>query len=299
MKQITILTIISFFFISITFSKAQEYSPMAVEGATWILECNDGENNYTIIFRIEGETTIDSVVWKKVFFLDAGLNPTFPYTVIDKYWYSIIRDDIEERKVYIHIVNSNLPSYLYGVPCWKLTYCISDLHYNFNMEPGDLFENHCPFLGFHDASVYLSSITEEFRHGKMRKILKFSFNMELVEGVGFPYGPFLKYWPNIQNWAYGKSTYCVGDIETCILSASNKELIHSNILSVFPNPGDGRFTIGDNISVKQVSVFDTHGKLYHSGKSASIDLSDAPSQIYYVKVLDELGKVHVQRLMKQ
>ena len=41
MRPATTLTIIILFFTSTTFSIAQDYKPMAVEGATWIQHCHD------------------------------------------------------------------------------------------------------------------------------------------------------------------------------------------------------------------------------------------------------------------
>ena len=95
MKQFKIIA-----FILTSFSiVAQDYVPMAVDSATWVLASTD-ENpifNNVKVLRIEGDTVVNSSTYSKI----------YKYTVDDSKLISqsrlligLIRDDIDERKVY-------------------------------------------------------------------------------------------------------------------------------------------------------------------------------------------------------
>ena len=118
--------------------------------------------------------------------------------------------------------------------------CSQQLYYDFNLSLGDTLVKTCAFRNPHVPFTYdaiVSSITEEFIFGQNRKVFHVDNGFfRLIEGFGLHKGLFLPsedeginaggLWQNL-------SAYCVGELEECNLFVSNKELIHSSIISVF------------------------------------------------------------------
>ncbi len=95
MKQLkTILFLLTAF---TTF--AQEYIPMAVDSATWVLASTDENPIYdeVIVLRIEGDTILNTFSYSKIYkyvYQNSGLISSSRLLI------GLLRDDISERKVY-------------------------------------------------------------------------------------------------------------------------------------------------------------------------------------------------------
>ena len=81
--------------------KAQDYTPLVIEQATWQIIAINGNVYNPFGYTIEGDTTIESVAYKKVYYLD--LYPdTFSvdYAIEDRWLFGTLREDTAARKVY-------------------------------------------------------------------------------------------------------------------------------------------------------------------------------------------------------
>jgi hypothetical protein len=73
--------------------------------------------------------------------------------------------------------------------------------------------------------------------------------------------------------------------------------------SVYPNPSQGKFEIKDEkLKTKKAEIFNLFGeKVFDSAVSISdnsaIDISEQPSGIYLLRITDEKGIVHSQKLI--
>lgn len=77
-----------------------------------------------------------------------------------------------------------------------------------------------------------------------------------------------------------------------------KEKFVYDAISVYPNPGNGRFQFSENVD--EVSVFDLAGKIMklQTGRSGAIDVSDLPKGIYLLKLTKQDHTI-TQRIIKQ
>jgi len=81
------------------------------------------------------------------------------------------------------------------------------------------------------------------------------------------------------------------------------ETIETPILSIYPNPTKGELRIdGGELSVKNIEIFDVHGKKLSSypyfASHSKIDISHLSSGVYFVKISTETGEV-VKKVVKE
>ena len=76
-------------------------------------------------------------------------------------------------------------------------------------------------------------------------------------------------------------------------------------ISIFPNPGSGKFTIILPANTRMLEVADSQGKIimnedlsYYTGKEFMLDLSDKPRGLYLVKILLEGRIIHEKLVLK-
>ncbi len=65
---------------------------------------------------------------------------------------------------------------------------------------------------------------------------------------------------------------------------------------IYPNPTTGILTIEGVEGI--ASVYDIYGRLVLTTKTNTLDISQAARGIYFVRVLDEEGKVYSQKVVK-
>ena len=89
-----------------TQAQKDEYIPLAVEGAQWLILRDWPETpmpDEYFGYKIMGDTVINDTVYKKVYkreFESVNNNYTEPYEIVDEYLYDVIRDNAINRKVY-------------------------------------------------------------------------------------------------------------------------------------------------------------------------------------------------------
>jgi len=83
------------------------------------------------------------------------------------------------------------------------------------------------------------------------------------------------------------------DVESSTSEVSISEL------GLYPNPASDFIMISENILVKNYEVHDLVGRVIAQGNNNSVDLSPiAKNGAYLVKVIDEEGKIYVDRFLK-
>jgi hypothetical protein len=238
------LTLLGLIFSTTFLSKtnAQEYKPMAIEGAHWIVVTDLGstlwwDEKYS--FTIRGDTTVNGGNYKKVYrehFEFNNQKKTFTNRIIFSKLYALMRDDIIQKKVYaINFEDSydNCPQ--------NKEYLLFD----FSVEKGDTLDwcNLDARRRGVDSICRVDSIgliKTSFLEGS-RKTIYTVFRASLyqdgtpvhskraiIEGLGhLSFGPFLI--------TVNLIDYCVGKDADCGIISATKNPIGLS-LKVFPNP---------------------------------------------------------------
>jgi hypothetical protein len=171
-----------------------------------------GDNDFTeftyFIFRIEGDSTVNGVDYKKVYRFD---NPDLsqPIDKSEGYLYTLLREDIPSRKVYQGPTDFFMEFYnnmLCTVPETE------ELLYDFDLTVGDTIRN-CD--GESAAKITQEIISS--RYGMERRIIHpGSIRHGLIEGIGSGQGLFNV---GIKSASKGNSfiDFCIGDIKDCFV----------------------------------------------------------------------------------
>jgi hypothetical protein len=112
-------------------------------------------------------------------------------------------------------------------------------------------------------------------------------SIAVIEGIGSTTGLFSSLDHQL-GLSHGQTLVCVrehgtiiyGD-QSCILVNRVPE-IKSRSISIHPNPTSGIIQFSDQVAFE---VFDPTGRIIHSGRSNTTDLSNHPSGIYFIRTL--------------
>ncbi len=221
--------------------QSQNYEPMALEGAHWIIfSINDqGYNHHALSIR--GDTVLNGLDYKKIYRQDIKNQVAYPVELVPPYQFDttylqgFLRDDPDEQQVFGIFLQNTLE-------CPPMT---DQLLYDFSLQAGDTINGCLNILPFHDPSVVDSTVVE-FLWEKDRKVLYANESTDLlIEGVGTMLGPFTSIIGEVHP---GSPTalidYCRGtDTECGLLFTSNQETFHYEQIKVFPNPTNQYLTI--------------------------------------------------------
>jgi len=263
-------------------SPAQDYIPTVIEGNSWdimitVLEWPFDSTWVTTTYVMTGDTTINSQVYKKMYYTDT----------YGTHYQSCMREDAD-RKVWQNI---------YG-------YSNEILMYDYTLQAGDSV-----LLGYMEPmSMYMhvDSVTSIVVNGNARQRFWLSVGDEnytayenWIEGIGSNRGILTS-----------GSEYFVGGHDWLLCMSQNSELIYMNpcyndcslysavgqlkdpVLTLFPNPATGRVNIADygmltgDVTViiydnKGVEVMQTR---FSESRDSGIDVSSLTPGLYYVKI---------------
>lgn len=297
MKKIALILLL-FFFLNSFSGKAQQYVPLVVDSAHWIVESCDVVALPPVgsawEYYILGDTIVNSIQYKKVYqrgwdyqYCSISYQTIYPYQL-----FSLIREDTLTRKVY------STGGALFGCTPGNDT-----LMYDFDLQIGDTV-NSCLFLNekridtIIQNNIWLPSRT-----------YKISFSAdELYEGVGSNFGLFEIIEVNLSGGAgTGLAHYCRGGLSNCSLPLSVKETTSIQPqLHVYPNPTSSVLHIelpfSTDILKAQLHLFDITGKEVLtkeiSSRSSQIDVSSYSKGIYFYRLENDIeyysGKLVVQ-----
>jgi hypothetical protein len=328
-KLILVLSILY----SALFANAQSYSPFVVEGAHWQMSegfcmdvggCDGSLSIYpyqsTVYrFKLEGDTTVDSVLYKKLyqsFFSQIQYDPWYTATNAANWFLTaIVREDIAKKEVYIRQISS-LPLYW----CPGTSYANDSLLYSFadsGMDSiGVVYKPLFPTSECLQDSFWVDTIYNTTNYGYTRKTwfinsehLQMYNNFRLMEGIGYSFGLFGTPGPNFESSYYSSlELYCIGSDSVCWKGFLYNDIdnVNANIpFSLSPNPASSYLTI--NISEEHTgstfALTDLAGRVVLKSEiensKSEISMATLPSGIYLAVLTTPSGQRAVRKVVRE
>jgi len=285
------------FILNIPFLFSQDYVPLAVEQATWVVGvAPDGFDDIQFHgFKIEGDTMVNSIQYKKVYYYDLEDNVQDPYQILSKSFYGIVRDDVAARKVY------GTPGHL-SDDCVSIPALDEVLLFDFAQAVEDTLDL-CS-LDFYDPMydppiVYLTDSIET-HFGYDRRTLG-AGAIELIEGIGSNQGPFGSLIPFTHaGWGQSLFYYCIGDNFNCGLHTAVSDLVEETDLKIYPNPTDSKLNIETDLEIKRIRMYNLLGELIGTEQThQTVDIAHYNSGTYVMLIEFEDDKFFRKRVIKQ
>lgn len=256
MKKNLYIAIISILLIQ--YANAQNYIPLAVEGAHWVIRFDKIETFERVDglweYFASGDTVIDSLTYKKIFKRDLVITqggppfqPDGPYQL-----HGLIRDDSTIKKVYaLRFYNIN-----HGCPMNE-----EYLLFDFSLNVGDTVDL-CGLPDFWDyvvQNIYFSEVL-----GFSTRV--YVLDPDIYEGMGSSYGLFeYMFAPFKKNGKrYTSSTfleyYCRES--PCMLFVSNNESVESPSIIISPTPAKDILYISSSAmnEITLITIYSNIGK---------------------------------------
>lgn len=275
----------------------QEYNPIAVEGAHWIVSLDDINTVEPVDglweYYSSGDTTIDSFIYKKIFKRDLVITQTGPpFQAIEPYQlFGLLRDDTSNKKVFAIQIFEN-----YNTCPLNEEYLLFD----FLLNIGDT-ANLCILPDYYDfiiQDIYASNVL-----GFTTNIFE---GLEMFyEGMGSNYGLFEEMFAPFKSqsrYIYYTSLDYYCRESPCDLLVSTNNLTESYLLEIFPNPTSQTIFFKYNSSEKlnYVSIYNTLGQkiLHKKSNLDQIDISTLENGIYIIEI--ELNEeIFRQKIIKE
>jgi hypothetical protein len=280
-------------------SFAQPYQPVGVENAHWFMYATpDGVVLDNHAFVVRGDTLINSMTYKKLYYQDFAPEPA--YLLEEEYLWGVVRDDSLERKVYVIAFEP----YIYGYQCPMGE---EQLLFDFSILPGDTTA-HC--LWYENHPWILDSTYISYKYGADRRTIYseeywWIFG-EIYEGIGSREGLLgtLSYGEQPSEDYYWLIKYCIGSDEDCgIISGTADVTFAERPALIFPNP------VIDELNLQffrpvhgAIRIYDAMGRLHWSGASSGepdqqIGLGNWPPGLYLLQ-LEEEGRRYTVKFVK-
>ncbi len=290
-----------------------EYIPMAVEGAQSLYHSGDDDYyppwlDYYFGYHITGDTIIDGITYKKVYYKDFfpiyddpdNNPPTTPLYSSAETLVGAIRDDIPNKKVYGIIFcdayNDN------ACPCYE-----DILLYDFSLNLGEEFEGMCllDYVGgrFVD-DLYNMDLFDATRDVFQINGVGFG-NAFLIEGVGSSVGGIFRNICVDEVIGINIEDFCIGENESCLdgvwALGMEDNLINEDI-TIFPNPAKSYISINNSsdISVNRIKIYNILGELLlvENQNFHQLNIEKLPAGMLLIEIHINKGIV-VQKLIKQ
>jgi len=280
--------------------KAQDYIPLAVEDAQWLIAkwkqddpfMPDGFYGYFI----KGDTVINSITYKKVFFREFvfAMNP--PLTVSNEFYFAAVRDDVENRKVYAYGQDDG--------NCISPEYLIHD----FSLAVGDVCEYPTPICTVREYNI--TNVYSDNLFGKIRKIIVSQTGNPscvdyFIEGVGNQTGLFEPAW--CFESLLSLDTFCVGkDCMSNLFVSSINTIKTVKYATITPNPVLENFNLtltyyNSNQNCKYI-LSDITGRqiIKQNIESAvtTINMESLQVGIYFITIYNENQIIQTQKIIK-
>ena len=293
--------------------QAQSYQPFVLESAHWNMSeyINMGEDGSSYLktdycFKMEGDTSINQVVYKKLFdrytqnYYSAGSSIPGTYSIPDWQWLGLMREDTLLKKVYFR---KNCAS------CLPQQWCGADslsdsLLFDFSIQNADSIAIH-QTLGPANAclfdSVILDTIQTENIYNAERKEWIFQNNSlthpaRLIEGVGYSFGLFGVPFPDgatcCVDYYTELNNYCIGPDSVCGICYTKPvgipDMSTDAEISIAPNPASDFIMLTASYEIKKVVVTDIQGHLVfiqnYDQTKITLPLSGLAKGMYICKI---------------
>ena len=275
----------------------QEYNPIAVEGAHWIVSYHDINTVEPVDdlweYYSSGDTLVDSFNYKKIYKRNlVVIQNGPPFQAEDSYQlFGLMRDDTVTRKVYAIQIQDN-----YNTCPLNEEYILFDFSLNIS-DTASL----CILPEYYEfiiQNIYVSTVL-----GFTTRIFE---GMELFyEGMGSNYGLFEEMFAPFKKesrYIYSTSLDYYCRESPCELLVSTNNITESLTFEIFPNPTSQTVFIKYNESEKinSVSIYNILGqrKIHINRNLNQIDISALENGIYIIEIkLD--GQEFRQKIIKK
>lgn len=281
---------------------SQDYVPMAVDSATWLMTNGDEFPQFSesIVLRIEGDTIINGLNYSKLYHYDVYLNEVLSST---RKLLGVIRDDVNQKKVFGGLINGiqfGFETFLSeDIQCeWgDMNSFQEHLLYDFSLQEGDTINN-CMY----PFPTIISSVETIERHGFQRRnyVLDHEGYAIMTEGIGTCIGIFKGEQCYITGYDYYTlENFCIGSFSNCNITTPITQHSLNLRIDIFPNPTQTFLNIEASVKLKKVSFFNLNGTLMKDyEKTTQIDMSNFLEGIYVIKIEDEEGNIFSQKVVK-
>lgn len=263
---------------------AQNYIPMANEGAHWVVAQNSDDGiiiEFLWEYYINGDTLTDNTLYKKVY--RRALVPTMeqpPFTAQEPYYlFGLMRDAPEERKIYAVKYNNNG-----DCPNGE-----EFLMYDFSLDIGD-YVDFCIYSGYADDT--LESISSETLFSVETVVYETNTWHSYYEGLGSYNGLFesiFNPYKSTGSEPYPYLYYYCPDDESCDLFVNIPNMLTSSVyeLNIYPNPASNYmiFELPQNTSEVKIGVYNIYGEmikeLISTTNKVQWDFENISSGVYF------------------
>jgi hypothetical protein len=274
------------------------YHPFPENNATWNYNltgnCFVGSMNEKYSITFSGDTIINNQTYHQLHTPFIESFSTGTCANLPTGYKGAIRQDVPLKKVYFIPVNDTLEYLLY----------------DFNLSVGDTLTGYTQYLlGYRDIIVGMDSVLVGNTYHKRWKTND-PYNIYMIEGIGSTYG-LIERSPGTMTDMADYSLTCFqssiqgvypDSLTACqVISSVPENNDNSNVLSVFPNPSKGSFTIDfENASTQEIRITDMTGKLIlHQAtlNQSQIKVSDLKSGTYILTVMDKEGNLTNKKII--
>ncbi len=269
----------------INMNNNSDYIPMAVENANWVVTRFDGsteppfDDDVIFGYTIKGDTLINSIDYKKVYFNHLGNTSSF----INRELFGAIRDDIPNKKVYGIQFTSPDPN----VYCNCDNVCDTEfLMYDFAMEIGDSYEDQCLMS---DVFI-LEEMSEQELYGENRMVQGMFENIYdlgfgvVVEGIGGAKGLFEVNGSVIGPGGQNLTDFCIGTDQECLSQflLSNDDYFIKNNINLFYNQTEKQLELTNNSNNLEIEIYSVLGKkVVAKTINTSLDVTQLQKGVYF------------------
>jgi hypothetical protein len=275
-----------------SFSFSQNYLPMAVENAHWIMYAISEDGPDHNVVSVKGDTVINGILYKKTWrqhiVSDATAAIDFhpPFQVETPVLIGAMRDETATQQV--HYVSFQ-PFYTENDTCdlfddWLI--------YDFSMAVNDTIGGCLQYTASFPLTV--TNLTTESLWGEDRRVIEAGGSARLVEGIGTDMGPFWRIfaWPHPAKPSF-LYDYCALEDTSCGLqpvSSAHQRLADWQI-ELSPNPATEQLTVNlpeGQPSTFPLRVFDFSGKMVleksvqSAQASVQVSIANLPSGVYFL-----------------
>ncbi len=291
---------------------SQIYQPLGVEDATWIFKGYGELESTAWAYKISGNTIVNNQQYKNLYHvkLTVQFNPGEPkdFLIADTQLFGLIRDDIQNKKVYIRYLDNYILGNSVSDSCQKQATSSADeiLLIDFNKKLGDNFSD-C--MSTYEANEPILTDTTLFIYGANRRSLSLRENdtdpdkiTGLIEGIGYTSGLFQDFGLIYHAGKGIQFTYCVGPNIDCGLLSASEEILRQSELKIYPNPTYNELSIESPYRMVQADILNSSGQLIGSDSDwnglQSVNVSHYPPGIYFIILQTKDNTVSRRRFVK-
>ncbi|TAK47946.1 MAG: T9SS type A sorting domain-containing protein [Saprospiraceae bacterium] len=274
-----------------TFDVHGQYEPMAVEGAHWVVFDKVADSIYHHLLKIEGDTTVNGEMYKKVYRLEIQSNAALPQDFLPPYYYNgapqlvgLIRDGVPSEIVY---------GVFFTTPFSECSIGEEELVHDFSLTAGSYLPG-CLHQEQGVSFAEIDSIKNEFVWGKQREVQFVSTGYRFIEGVGGNAGPFSSSSYTVPGVVAEVVDYCIGTDSDCGLEPVGTIEALTSIHSIYPNPAGKSINIEFGNGYKgniQIRLTDVSGRIFNEitigpapASTVSVPLDEVHSGIYFLNI---------------